>query len=291
MIARRLWQRTGHSSEAPVEKRLLGSDSAGRSVAKEARAAFALATRVLLAALVMVVVSGCGRYKQDLEEAKHRIDNLTADNKKCHEIVVGLEKDKRQLTEERQAVDEKTKALASELDDLKKANSALADQLKELTKKNSELSTDLSSLKRENSNLSRKVEELKSRATESGGPGQPATAEEGEAIPLTGAGRIMPKPAENMSPCDAVLAFMKASEQVVRMYKGGQRAEMLKKVKQEYGPRMKGAPQAAMKNAEAWVDELSSSWDKPKENTIFNLLSKRNSVLSACKKKPGDAGF
>ena len=105
------------------------------------------ATRVLIVGLVVVVVSGCGRYKQDLEEAKLRIDSLTADNKKCSEIVASLEKDKRHLTDERQAVDTKIDTLLKEIGDLKKTNVALSDELNKLKKKNSELSADLNSLR------------------------------------------------------------------------------------------------------------------------------------------------
>jgi hypothetical protein len=93
-----------------------------------------------------------------------------------------------------------------------------------------------------------------------------------------------------MSPCEAVLAFMNASEQAVKSHKGEQRTDILEKVKQEYGPRMKGAPEKARKNAQAWVDELSKSWDKPGDNTVFNLITKRNAALGACEKKPGDVG-
>ena len=83
----------------------------GRSIAMEKRNAFALATRLLVAGLAIVIVSGCGRYKQDLEEARQRIDSLTADDKKYSEITAGLEKDKGRLTEERQAADTKADTL------------------------------------------------------------------------------------------------------------------------------------------------------------------------------------
>ena len=101
----------------------------------------------------------------------------------------------------------------------------------------------------------------------------------------------MSKAPENTSPCEAVLAFMKASEQLVRSYKSEQRTDMLEKVKQEYGPRMKGAPEKAIKNAEAWADELINSWDKPGDNTVFNLLSKRNAVRMLARRNLAMPGF
>jgi DNA repair exonuclease SbcCD ATPase subunit len=203
----------GHSSKKAVEETRLRYGAVGRSVAKEKRSAFALVTRVLLAALAIVVVSGCGRYKQDLEEARQRIDSLTADNKKYSEIIAGLEKDKGRLTEERQAADTRIATLLKELGDLKKANGALSDEISTLKKRNSELSADLNSVRREKTDLSQQIEELKSRAAESARPVQPPPVGRGESVPLTGAEARMPKAPENMSPCEAVLAFMNASEE------------------------------------------------------------------------------
>ena len=174
---------------------------------------------------------------------------------------------------------------------MKKANGALSDEINKLKKKTSELSADLNAVTREKTDLTQQIEELKRRADSAARPVQPSPVGRGESESLTGAGARMPKAPENMSPCEAVLAFMKASEQVVKSYKGEQRTDMLEKVKQEYGPRMKGAPKKAIGNAEAWANELGSSWDKPGEHTVFGLLTKRNAVLNACGKKPGDAGF
>jgi hypothetical protein len=54
---------------------------------------------------------------------------------------------------------------------------------------------------------------------------------------------------------------------------------------------MKGAPTQAVKSAHAWVNELSTSWDKPGEKTVYNLLTNRNAALDACGKTPDEAGF
>jgi archaellum component FlaC len=292
MISEKRGRRMGDDSlEKAVGETQFGYCASGRCVPKDKRTAFVFATRVLIVGLVVVVISGCGRYKQDLEEAKQRIDSLTADNKKCSEIVANLEKEKRGLTEERQAVDTKIDTLLKEIGDLKKTNAALSDELNKLKKNNNELSADLNSLRREKADLAQQIEELKRRADAAARQDQSPATGRGEGTPLTVVGQKMSKAPENTSPCEAVLAFMKAIEQVVRSYKSEQRNDMLEKVKQEYGPRMKGAPEKAIKNAEAWSDEMINSWDKPGDNTVFNLLSKRNAVLDACAKKPGDAGF
>ena len=292
-MSRRLGRRTVNSGEMPAKERLSGSDLSGRCVRKDKRTRFDIAARVLLAGLVIVLVSGCGRYKEDLEQAKKQIDTLTADNKKCSETTASLEKEKQRWTEERQAAEKKIDALQKELSDLKKTNASLADERKNLTKKNSELSKDLFALKREKAELSKQVEELKARTTQAMRPEQTPKAGRPEGEPLRAAGAAIPKAPQELTPCKAVLAFMKASEKVIREYRGGERTSILEKVKQEYGPRMKGAPQKAIQNAKKWVDELSSAWDKPGggKDAMFNLLRKRNAVLDACKIKPADAGF
>jgi septal ring factor EnvC (AmiA/AmiB activator) len=177
------------SSEKAVGETQLSYGAAGRCVPKKMRTAFVLATRVLIVGLVVVVVSGCGRYKQDLEEAKLRIDSLAADNKKCSEIVANLEKEKRGLTEERQAVDTKIDTLLKEIGDLKKTNAALSDELNKLKKNNNELSADLNSLRQEKSDLSKQIDELKNRFTNLGRQDQPPATGRGEGTPLTGAGQ------------------------------------------------------------------------------------------------------
>lgn len=274
--------------EKAVEDRQLGCMVPGSPGSKAQRILVAVAMRVLLAGLVVVLLSGCGRYKQELEEAKQRIDKLTADLKNCSEAIVGLEKDKRRLTEEHQSADAKIDAMRQQLDDLKKAKAALSDELAGLTKKNSELSAQLNSLNREKSDLVRQVDELKKQGAVSARPDPPPAAALGEGKHLPAPETTMPKAPETKSPCDAVLAFMEASEQVVRVYKGAQRTDMLAKVKEDYGPRMKGAPEKAIRNAEAWVNEICIGWDKPGDDTVFNLITRHNAVLNACKKKPGD---
>ena len=147
------------SSEKAHGWTLFGYSAAGRCFPKEKATAFGLATLVLLAGLVTVMVSGCGSYKQDLEEANKRIGSLTSDNKKFSEIMAGLEKDKHRLTEERQSAVAKIDAPLKELGDWKKTNGNLSDEISKLKKNNSELSTDLNLLRREKTVLSQQIDE------------------------------------------------------------------------------------------------------------------------------------
>ncbi len=248
-------------------------------------------TRFLFVCLAVILVSGCGRYKQDLEDAKARIDKLTADNKNCTEISASLEKDKQRLSEERQALDAKMDIQVKQLSELKMTNKALTDELGKLKKSNRELSEEVKTLNKEKSDLSKKLDELKSRTTELPKPGQPPAMGPRETTPVKGTEATVPKAPEKMSPCDAIIAFMKASEKAIREQKGQKRSELLKRIKEEYGPRIQDAPKKAVTNAEAWVEEAARSWDKPGDDFVFNLLTKRNAVLNACGKDPKKSGF
>lgn len=254
-------------------------------------AVFSLFSRVLIAGLVVIVVSGCGRYKQDLEEAKKRIDTLTADNRKCAEISASLEKDKQRLGEERQAIDTRLETLIKEVGNLNKTNAALKDELGKLKKRNGELSADVKALQRDKADLSKKLDEMKNRTAELPKPTLPPVTGPRETTPVSGSEATVPKTPKKMTPCDEIIAYMKATEQIVRRYKGAERATMLQKLKEEYEPRIKNAPERAKKNAEAWVEEAARSWDNMGDDFVFNLLTKRNAVLESCGKKPAESGF
>jgi hypothetical protein len=84
---------------------------------------------------------------------------------------------------------------------------------------------------------------------------------------------------------------MKASEGIVRQHKGTERTKLLEQVRQQYAPRMKGAPEKAIKAAENWVKEGSKFWDQSGGDGVFSLLQLRNTVLEACGKSPDAAGL
>jgi hypothetical protein len=283
----------GDVPEGGFARKRYGNGLTGRSVLKVIRPSSVATTRVLIAVLAFALLglAGCGASKQELEEAKQRVDSLVADNKKCSDAAAALEKEKRRVTEERQAADAKIDTLLAELDSLKKTNAELSDEVSKLRRRTSQLSDDLEALRREKSELLQQAKELKDRGTAPTVPDQPPAAGQDTAPPVAGVRPAMPMAAETKTPCDAVFAFMRASEQVVKMHQGGQRSEMLKSVKSEYDPKMKGAPQKAIQNAEAWVEELARSWDKPGDDTVFNLIRKKNATLKACGKKASDAGF
>ncbi|WP_157212280.1 hypothetical protein [Desulfomonile tiedjei] len=171
------------------------------------------------------------------------------------------------------------------MDDLNKTKAALSGENKELKKKYGAVEEEISSLKTEKAKLTQEVEELKKRAANMVPSPGPLAAMPTEVTPEKA------KQPEELSPCDAVLAFMKASERVVRQQKGGERTKALEQVKQQYAPKMKGAPEKARKAAQDWVKEGTKFWDKSSDESSFRLLQLRNTVLETCGKSAREAGF
>jgi cell division protein FtsB len=238
---------------------------------------------VLIVTVSLFTVSGCGR--AELESAKQQIEKLSSEVKTLTDETARLKQEISRLSDESKALSDKNTLLQRGLDELNKSKAALSAENTELKKKNSAAGEEIASLKREKNLLAKEVEELKKGATATAPPPTaPATTPTG----------VVPGSAKQpaaMSPCDAVVAFMRASEQVVRQQKGAERAKSLEQVKQQYAPKMQGAPEKAIKAAEDWVKEGSKFWDQVGGSGTLQLLELRNTVLGACGKSPEGAGF
>jgi outer membrane murein-binding lipoprotein Lpp len=253
-----------------------------RGFPRELPSFYALFWWTILLSALLLMVSGCGR--KELEDAKQQINNLTAENQKLTELSASLNKDKNRLNEEIKTLSDKNARMQRDLDDSNKSKAALTDESKKLKDKTTLMEEELTSLKREKSKNAEEIEECKKRLAELSPPSRPPGNVPGE-IGTTG------KTEQELSPCDSVLAFMKASEQVVRQQKGNERTKSLEQVKTQYSPRMQGAPAKAVKAAEDWVKEGTRFWDKSPDDAVFRMLQLRNIVLDACGKSPDAAGF
>jgi len=233
----------------------------------------------------LLIVSGCSRYKEELEGAKQQVEKLNSEVTRLTEEVARLNQEKTRLSDDSKVVSDKNTRMQRDLDDLNKAKGALSAENKELLKKNKVAEDEIASLKREKARLSQEIEELKKSAAATAPP------------PISPAGmptEVGPQSAkqpEELSPCDAVIAFMKASEAIVRQQKGAERTKSLEQIKQQFAPKMKGAPEKAIKAAENWVKEGSKFWDQSGGEGTFRLLQLRNAVLDTCGKSPDAAGF
>jgi uncharacterized phage infection (PIP) family protein YhgE len=256
-----------------------------RSFAGKSPSLYTLFCWTLLLSVLLLMVSGCGRYKEELESAKQQIEKLNSDVKRLTEDAARLNEEKNRLSDDSKTLADKNTRMHRELDDLNKAKETLSAENKEIKKKNSATEEEIASLKKEKAQLTQEVKELKKRLDEIAPPQESPPNVPTQIGPPDG------RQAEKFSPCDAVLAFMKASEAIVRQQKGTARATSLEQVKKQYAPRMKGAPQKAIKAAENWVKEGSKFWDQVSDDSTYRLLQLRNVVLEACGKSPREAGF
>jgi len=249
------------------------------------------ATRLGLVCLAVVIASGCGRYQEELESAKQQIAKLTAESTRLAEVSANLEKERSRLNDELKLLSDKTAKMEQQVGDFRNAKASLDDEIGKLKKRNNELREELSALKKEKEELLRQVDDLKKAAAESVSP---------EKRPASSSAVIKPEQSPkaqigtqrgSLTPCDAIVEFMKKSLETVRLHKGEERARLLEQTKQEYASRIKGAPDKAIKAAEAWVNELNSSLDSPRDDTVLILITKRNAVMAACGKTPQEAGF
>jgi len=228
------------------------------------------------------MVSGCGR--KELEDAKQQIDKLNAENKRLTELSASLDKDKNRLSEGLKTSSLKNSQLQRQLDDLNRSKAALTDENKKLKEKGSAIEEEIASSKREKSHQALEIEDLKKRLAGLAPPPQPPAAIPSETGPVA-------KAREEFTPCDAIIEFMKASEQVVRQQRGNERTKSLEEVKKQYAVRMQGAPAKAIKAAEDWVKEGTKFWDQSPDDAVLRLLELRNVVLDACGKSPDTSGF
>jgi len=240
--------------------------------------------------LAVALATGCGNYKEKLQEAQQGVEKLTAENKALTEKVASLAQEKTSLKEKLDSAEKKGADLEGQVAGLKKAKKELADTNSELQAKQNEARKEMATLSREKTELLEENERLKKQvaSTAATGAGDRPVKET-----LSGPrpSEAATKPSAGLSPCDAVLEFMRKSEQTVRRHHGEERTKLLAQIRQEYSPKMEGAPDKARIASTAWVDELAKSWDKPGDKTVLNLLLNRNEVLRACNKTPAEAGF
>lgn len=244
----------------------------------------AFSSWALMVSILLFMVSGCG-YKEEFENAKQQIEKQNSEVRRLTDQVARLDQEKTRLSDDSKILVEKNTQMQRELDGLIKAKAALSAENKEITTKISAADAEITSLKSEKDRLTKEVEKLEKRLAELAPPSPPPTT-----IP-TEVGPPSAKQQTDLSPCDQVVAFMKASEGVIRRQKGTERTKSLEQVKQQYAARMKGAPEKAIKAAEDWVKEAAKLWDKSSDDSTFRLLQLRNIVLEACEKSPGQAGF
>ena len=239
----------------------------------------------LLASILLLMVSGCGRYKERLESAKQQIEKLNAEVKRLTAETARLNQEKNGLSHDLRTLSEKNTAMQQELNDLNKAKAKLSAEDTQIRQKNTLAEEEIAYLKREKSQLTQEVEQLKKPVAERASPPKSPATMSAEVDPSRA------KRLEKLSPCDAVIAFMNASEGIITRQRREERNTLLEEVKQQYAEKMKSAPEKATKTAENWVKEYVKQWDESTDDGVFRLLQLRDVVLKACGKSPDEMGF
>ncbi|MEW6139859.1 MAG: hypothetical protein AB1733_16675 [Thermodesulfobacteriota bacterium] len=256
-----------------------------RSSARRPSSFRTLSCWALILSVSLLMLSACGRHKEELESANQQIDKLTSEVKRLTEQIARLNKEKSSLAEEAKSLSDENTRIQRELDHLSKSHAALSSENKELKKKAGLAEEEIASLKREKVRLTQEVDDLKKRPDALPQPLYSPAPVPKEASPPSA------KQQQELTPCDHVLAFMKASEGIVRTQKGQERAKALEQVRKEYAPRMEGAPEKAIRAAEEWVKQGAKWWDGSDSDSSFRLLELRNTALETCGKSPKETGF
>lgn len=235
--------------------------------------------------LLLLTFTGCANYKDDLDKAKQIIDNQTNEIKMLNDQIARCEADKKAAESNLKSVSEKNVLLRQDLENLNKTKDAMSSENREIRGKLKEANDHIVTLKQEIAQLSEKADKLQTRLSDISSP--PKTTEASRAE--TEMQSI--KPQSQSNPCDEVIFFMKASEEVIRQLKGKERSQSLQQIKEKYAPRMKGAPDRAIRAAEEWVRAGVEIWDKPSDDSTYKLIKFKNIVLEACGKTAADLGI
>ena len=139
-----------------------------RSVDQKLPSFQALSCWAVIFSFSLLMVSGCGRYKEELESAKQQIQKLSSEVERLTGEVARLSQEKSRLSDDSKALSDKNTRMQRDLDDLNKAKGALSAENKELQKKNKVAEEEITSLNSEKARLAKEIEELKKRVSSIG---------------------------------------------------------------------------------------------------------------------------
>ncbi len=246
----------------------------------------------VIVCLFVVAASGCSTYKEDFEKAKGTISELEGKIRSLSEREGKLTKEVGDLQQKSEKLVKEKSDLTDQLDRIQKDNSALSKGLKQLKKRCAEFEKTVGELKKENEKLSRDNKDLRdqlstlTRARES-----TAEALKPQGTPA-GARKAGAESVAASTPCDALVEYMRKSAAITRGASGEELAKRLDALKSEYKDKLQGVPPKAVAAAEAWLSEVVRFLtEKPSDDAVFRILTKRNTALKACGKTPEEGGF
>ncbi len=161
--------------------------------------------------LSLAILTSCETDKKNLEKAKTEISDLTAKNQKLSDINGKLETEKSALTQEVAQLKDQNVAQVTELDQLKKNLSQLGQKNETLQKKADQINVEAAQLKKQKDELTAKIVELNKKAT----PNPDHVNKFGEPDK-----QAQPSKEVNLSPCDALIEYMRNSHVSCRRLQG-----------------------------------------------------------------------
>ncbi len=237
---------------------------------------------IVVMCLSLAMLASCGTDKKNLEKARTEISDLTAKNQKLSDANGALANEKSALTQEVAQLKDQNLAKVTELDHLKKNLSELLQKNEALEKKADQAGAAVAQLKKQKDELTAKIVELNKKATPN--PDHvnkfEGSDEQGQLVNEA-----------NLSPCDALIQYMRKGRSIIEGYKAEERKSKLDEVRTSYAARLIEAPAAGRKAAIEWVKELNRSWDRHRDDATPRLVRLKNAALKACGKTAAEAGF
>lgn len=278
---------------------------------------------VLIVLVSIVMLAGCGRYKEDLEQAKTRVSELTnrvkalnsetarlTDTKTALERrLEQLEKQTEMLKTELEAVSKQKEELAGRTADLKEVNESLSAAKRQLTAKNKELADTVAKLGEEVSDLKLKISALKASAEQKGASEAkekqsskeqadasvkaPDKDESQKSVDTKTETSTPGKRSEEIKEevCRSAVEFMKSARAVVRNNSGEERKQRLDELAKDFREKHPDVPEKLEKAVTKYAKEFAEVWEKSDSDRLFETLKLRNDVLDACGMTPSEAGF
>jgi septal ring factor EnvC (AmiA/AmiB activator) len=237
---------------------------------------------IILMCLSLAILTSCETDKKNLEKAKAEISELTAKNQQLADVKGHLETDKSALTQEIAQLKDQNVALGAERDQLKNNISELVRKNEAIQKKSEQTDAEVTKLKKQKDELMAKIVDLNKKST----PNPDHVNKFGDSDKQT-----LLNQQSNLTPCDALIEYMRKCRSIVENYKGGERKSKLEETRISYAAKMTEAPVAGRKAAIEWVKELNRSWDRHPDDNAPRLVRFKNAALKACGKTAAEAGF
>ena len=238
---------------------------------------------IIVMFLSLALLTSCENDKKNLEKAKTQISELKAKNKQLSDLKGRLEAENSALAQEMAQIRDKSASMGAELDQFKKNLSDLTQKNEALQKKNDVATAEVVQLKKQKDELTAKISDLNKKVNPS--------PEQINKFGQPGGQQPQIKEGKELSPCEALIEYMRKCHSIIENFKAGERKAKLEETLKAYQTKMNEVPPPGKKAAIDWVKELGRSWDRRHDDNTPRLVRLKNAALKACGKTSSEAGF